>query len=45
MACSYAFARIPALAGVSSGVRNIVLTVLLSAAAAVLAPVREVKQG
>ena len=45
MACSYAFARIPALAGVSSGVRTIVLTVLLSAAAAVLAPVREVKQG
>ena len=45
MACSYAFARSPALAGVSSGVRTIVLTVLLSAAAAVLAPVREVKQG
>ena len=42
MALSYAFARIPAFAGISEGIRTIILTVLLSAAAAVLAPVREV---
>lgn len=43
MALSFAFARLPALSEISSGVRTIVLTVLLSAAAAVLAPIREVK--
>ena len=42
MALSYAFARIPAFAGISEGIRTIILTVLLSAAAAVLAPGREV---
>ena len=44
MALSFALARIPAFAGISEGVRTIILTVVLSAAAAVLAPVREVKQ-
>ena len=42
MALSYAFARIPTFAGISEGIRTIILTVLLSSAAAVLAPVREV---
>ena len=44
MALSFALARIPVFAGISEGVRTIILTVVLSAAAAVLAPVREVKQ-
>ena len=41
MAASFAFARIPALAAISSGLRTIILTVALSAAAAVLFPVKE----
>jgi len=44
MALSYALARIPVFAGISEGIRTIILTVVLSAAAAVIAPVREVKQ-
>lgn len=44
MALSFACARIPLFANVSEGIRTIVLTVVLSAAAAILAPVREVKQ-
>lgn len=44
MALSFAFARIPLFSGMTEGVRTIILTVALSAAAAVIAPVREVKQ-
>ena len=40
-ACSYAFGVIPALAAVSAGTRTILLTVILSGAAALLFPVRE----
>ena len=42
MALSFALARIPVFAGISEGIRTIILTVVLSAAAAVLAPIREV---
>lgn len=44
MALSFAVSRIPAFAGISSGIKTIILTIAISAAAAVLAPVREVKQ-
>ena len=44
MALSFAVSRIPAFDGVSSGIKTIILTVAISAAAAVLAPVKEVKQ-
>ena len=44
MGLSFAFARIPLFDGISSGIKTIVLTVVISAAAAVLAPIREVKQ-
>jgi len=43
MAMSFALARIPVFAGISEGIRTIILTVVLSAAAAVIAPIREVK--
>ena len=44
MGLSFAFARIPLFDGISSGIKTIVLTVAISAAAAVLAPIREVKE-
>lgn len=44
MGLSFAVSRIPALDSVSSGIKTIILTVAISAAAAVLAPVREVNQ-
>lgn len=44
MALSFAVNQIPALNAVSSGVKTILLTVCISAAAALLFPVREVKQ-
>ena len=44
MALSFAVSRIPAFDGISSGIKTIILTVAISAAAAVLAPVKEVKQ-
>ena len=44
MGLSFAFARIPLFDGISSGIKTIVLTVAISAAAAVLAPIREVKR-
>ena len=43
MVLSFLFARIPALGQISSGIRTILLTVLLAGAAAVLAPIREVE--
>ena len=42
MALSLALARIPVFSGISEGIRTIIFTVVLSAAAAVLAPIREV---
>lgn len=42
MALSFALARISWFSGVTEGVRTIILTVALSAAAAIIAPVREV---
>jgi len=39
--CSYLFGALPALSAVSAGTRTILLTVLLSSAAALLFPVRE----
>ena len=45
MALSFAFNRIPVFDGVSSGVKTIILTVAISAAAALLFPIREVKKG
>ncbi len=39
MAASFAFARIPVFAGISSGVKIIILTVVISALAAILFPV------
>lgn len=42
MALSFVFARVELFAQISSGIRTIILTVLLAGAAAVLAPVREV---
>jgi len=44
MAFSFALARIPVFAGISEGVRTIILTVVISTAAAVIAPVREVNK-
>ena len=44
MALSFAFNRIPVFNGVSSGVKTIILTVAISAAAALLFPIREVKK-
>lgn len=44
MALSFALARLPIFVGVSEGVRTIILTVVISTAAAVIAPIREVKQ-
>ena len=44
MGLSFAFARIPLFDGISSGIKTIVLTVAISAAAAVLRPIREVKE-
>ena len=44
MGLSFAFARIPLFDGISSGIKTIVLTVAISAAAAALAPIREVKE-
>ena len=43
MVLSFLFARSPALGQISSGIRTILLTVLLAGAAAVLAPIREVE--
>ena len=44
MALSFLMNIIPALEAVSSGIKTIILTVAISAAAAVLAPIREAKQ-
>ena len=44
MALSFAFNRIPAFDAISSGVKTIILTVAISAAAALLFPIREVKK-
>ena len=44
MALSFAFNRIPVFDGISSGVKTIILTVAISAAAALLFPIREVKK-
>lgn len=44
MALSFAFNRIPAFDAVSSGLKTIILTVAISAAAALLFPIREVKK-
>jgi len=44
MTASFVFAAIPAFAGISSGIKTIILTVAISASAAVLAPVKEVQQ-
>ena len=43
MALSFAFNRIPVFNGISSGIKTIILTVAISAAAALLFPIREVK--
>jgi 4-azaleucine resistance transporter AzlC len=43
MALSFAFVRIPAFDAISQGFKTIILTVVISGAAAVLAPIREVK--
>lgn len=44
MALSFAFNRIPVFNGISSGIKTIILTVAISAAAALLFPIREVKE-
>lgn len=44
MALSFAFTRIPLFDGISSGIKTIILTVAISAAAAVLVPIREVQR-
>ena len=44
MVLSFAFNRIPAFDAISSGVKTIILTVAISAAAALLFPIREVKK-
>lgn len=44
MALSFAFNRIPVFDGISSGIKTIILTVAISAAAALLFPIREVKE-
>ena len=44
MALSFAFNRIPVFDGISSGIKTIILTVAISAAAALLFPIQEVKK-
>ena len=44
MVLSFALARIDLFSGISEGMRTIILTVVLSAAAAVIAPIREVSK-
>ena len=44
MAASFALAMIPLFDGISSGIKTIVLTVAISAAAAFIAPVQEVRR-
>ena len=44
MLCSSLFSYLPFLTGISSGMKVIILTVLLSGAAAVLFPVKETKE-
>lgn len=41
MAASFAFAKLPLISGISSGIRTIILTVVISALAALLFPVKE----
>lgn len=41
MVASFAFAKLPLISGISSGVRTIILTVVISALAALLFPVKE----
>ena len=41
MAASLLFAKVPPMSGLSTGMRVIILTVVLSAAAAILFPVKE----
>lgn len=45
MGLSFLFAVLPVLSGLSSGVRTIILTILISGGAAVLFPVKEEKDG
>ena len=45
MAASCAFAYLPLFAGISAGMRVIILTVALSAGAAILFPVKEEEHG
>jgi predicted branched-subunit amino acid permease len=44
MVASYALATLPVISTVSSGIRTIILTVIISAAAAILFPVKEAKE-
>lgn len=44
MLLSFAFARIPLFDGISQGIKTIILTVVISGAAAVLAPIKEAKR-
>ena len=44
MLASFAFAAIPLFDGVSSGIKTIILTVVISAAAAMLAPIKEAEK-
>jgi len=44
MALSFAFSKLPLISGISSGMRIIILTVLISLAAAVLFPVKDEEQ-
>lgn len=41
MVASFAFAKLPLISGISSGIRTIILTVVISALAALLFPVKE----
>ena len=41
MAASFAFANLPVISGISSGIRTIILTVAISALAAILFPIKE----
>lgn len=43
MALSFAFSKIPVISGISSGMRVIILTVVISLAAAILFPIDDVK--
>lgn len=45
MGLSFLFAVLPVLSGLSSGIRTIILTILISGGAAVLFPVKEEKDG